>query len=351
MTLATSPAQTTPALEARALTAGYRAFRRADVVVLRDLELSLAPDEYVCLIGPNGTGKSTLLRTFAGIQRPLAGEVGLGGALLPSLSRLETARRLSVVLTERVDAGTLPAYDVVALGRHPHTGWSGRLLPHDHAVVWAAITAAGAAHLAERNIQELSDGERQRVMIARALAQEPRVVLLDEPTAFLDAPGRIELALLLRRLAREQGVGVVQATHDLDLALQHADTIWLLDRAGQCHAGAPEDLLLSGAIGETFAGDASAFDPARRAFRVGGDVAGTVRVLGDGLEAAMARSALAREGYRAAEATDASLCVEACRIDGRPSWHVTMPDGASAEVDNLAALARIAREAVRSDTT
>ncbi|MGH3665817.1 MAG: ABC transporter ATP-binding protein, partial [Egibacteraceae bacterium] len=243
-------------LTSHALAVGYRRRRRADRVLLSGLELALPAGELTCLLGPNGSGKSTLLRTLAGMQEPLSGEVRLLGDDVGALEPRERARRLSVVLTEPVDTGLMRAADLVALGRYPHTGWGGRLSDDDVAAVRWALRVTGAAPLAARRVLELSDGERQRVLIARALAQQPAVLALDEPVAFVDLPRRVELTQLLRDLARECGLAVLLTTHDLDLALRSADTLWLIDPHAEpdqrLRTGAPEDLLLAGAVAAAF---------------------------------------------------------------------------------------------------
>ncbi|WP_251061628.1 ABC transporter ATP-binding protein [Streptomyces sp. ISL-100] len=205
-------------LRADGLTVGYRtragwgrSTRRA---VLEDLCLEARAGELTVLLGPNGAGKSTLLRTLCGLLPSLAGGVRIGGRSIAEEPPAALARRLAVVLTDRVDAGLLSARELVALGRHPHTGFTGRLTPADHAAVQWALEAVNAVHLAERPAAELSDGERQRVLAARALAQEPDVVLLDEPTAFLDVPSRVALTVLLRDLARDKGLTVVVTESD-----------------------------------------------------------------------------------------------------------------------------------------
>src|SRR5262249_11763432 len=157
--------------------------------------------ELACVLGPNGIGKSTLLRTLAGMQPPLRGSVEVAGSDLHTLTGTELARRLAVVLTDRVDVRGLSVRRVVELGRYAYSDWRGRLGAQDRHAVDRALDAAGACHLAERDVGRLSDGERQRVMIARALAQQPQLLVLDEPTAFLDVPSRVELMSLLRRLA------------------------------------------------------------------------------------------------------------------------------------------------------
>jgi iron complex transport system ATP-binding protein len=242
------------------LSVGYRS-RRAQRIVLDRLNVRVHPGELVCLLGPNGLGKSTLLRTLAKMQPAMSGRIELGGCDLRRLNPMDLARRLGVVLTERLTVSALTAAHVVELGRYPHSGWFGRLTPRDHEVVRWTIHAVGAEHLAVRDYNELSDGERQRILIARALAQEPLMLLLDEPTAFLDVPSRVQLMGLLRRLVRDERLAVVVSTHDLELALRTADTLWLIMRDGRLHAGAPKDMVLDGRIEEAFGAETIRFSP------------------------------------------------------------------------------------------
>lgn len=281
-------------LEIRHLTVGYTRPRR---VVIEGLNLSLAAGELVCLIGPNGAGKSTLMRTIAGLQPPLEGEIRLMGDDIRKLSARDLAQRLSMVLTERVDVGLLPAYSLVALGRHPYTGWSGRLTTQDEQAVREAISQVGAGPLASRPVSELSDGERQKIMIARALAQEPELMLLDEPTAYLDLPRRVEMMGLLLRLAHETGRAILLSTHDLDLALRSADRIWLLPDDGTMHVGAPEDLVLSGAFETAFHSEGVQFDPHAGSFAVNAQHRGSVALEGEELARAWTQRALERVGF------------------------------------------------------
>lgn len=285
-----------PALSTRDLAVGYRSHgeRRA---VLERVSVSVARGELVCLLGPNGIGKSTLLRTLGRMQSPLWGSVELGGQALESLSASELARRLGVVLTERVAVESFRARQLVELGRYPHSGWFGGLHERDHEVVSWALDAVGAGHLADRDFGRISDGERQRVMIARALAQEPVLLMLDEPTAFLDVPSRVELMGLLRRLTRESALAVVLSTHDVELALRTADVIWLLLPGGDVITGAPEDVMASGAIALAFEGRQIRFHPEERSFRWLTGERGSARVCGDGLRVEMVKTVLEREGY------------------------------------------------------
>jgi iron complex transport system ATP-binding protein len=214
-------------LECRDLEIGYRLGRRRVRSIKRDLSFELVAGELVCLLGANGAGKSTLLRTLAGMQEPLGGTVWLLGDELRGLPPRELARRISVVLTEPVDAGALSARGLVELGRTPYTGWLGRMTADDRERVESALAQVGGTGLAEREFRTLSDGERQRILIARALAQQPKLMVLDEPTAYLDLPSRLETLSLLRDLVSETGVTVLLATHHLDLALEYADRLWL----------------------------------------------------------------------------------------------------------------------------
>jgi iron complex transport system ATP-binding protein len=296
------------ALHTHDLVVGYR---RPPKRVAAQLNLSLDSGELVCLIGPNGAGKSTLLRTLAGMQPPLNGAIMLGGQDALALSPAERARLLSIVLTERVDLGGLSARELVALGRHPYTDWTGRLSADDWAVVDQAVRAVGAGALAARQFRELSDGERQKIMIARALAQEPSLLLLDEPTAFLDLPRRVEIMRLLRSLAHVQSRAVLVSTHDLDLALRSADRLWLLHTPADEDEsilvdGAPEDLVLNGALEAAFSGVGVQFDAHTGSFRLHTELSCSVALdAGDDLRAAWTRRALERAGFRVVNGNEA----------------------------------------------
>lgn len=231
------------------LEVGYRAARGA---VLQPISLTADPGAFVCVLGRNGAGKSTLMRTIAGLQRALSGSASLAGDAISSLPAAERARRIAVVLTERSASPGLTVSDVVQLGRQPFTNWQGRLASNDRMLAAEALETAGASAFEGRYFDDLSDGERQRVMIARALAQSPKLMVLDEITAFLDLPGRVEVMALLRRHARETGTIILLSSHDLDLSLQLADSIWLLDGQGGLATGSADSLSNEGAIGAAF---------------------------------------------------------------------------------------------------
>ena len=312
-------------LETSGLSVGYRNGRRR-VVILEDLDLVVAPGELVCLVGPNGSGKSTLLRTVAGMQPALAGAARLLGDDVAALAPADRARRLAVVLTDPVDVGAMSARELVGLGRYPYTDWSGRLSEADwHTVEWA-MASTGSTALASRHVAELSDGERQRVLLARALAQEPALLALDEAVAFIDVPRRVELVQILRNLARECGLAVLLTTHDLDLAIRHADTLWLLEPGpdgSTLHAGGPEDLVLAGAVGRAFTSEEVAFDLQRGVFVPTPAHLASVSVQGSGLEAEWTRRAMEREGLALADSAEITVDVAA------GGWTITTPEGAA----------------------
>lgn len=250
-------------LEARGLAIGYIGSKKKKVMVREHLDFALYAGEMVCLLGPNGAGKSTLLRTLAFFQPPLAGELLCEGKPLTAYSERERSRKIGVVLTDKTQTGGLTVYELVALGRQPHTGFFGRLKPHDHEAVQKAIAAVGITHKVNSYVAELSDGERQKAMIAKALVQECPLILLDEPTAFLDVVSRIEIMQLLHTIAREQGRTVLLSTHDVEQALAFADRLWLLSPGNMFHCGVTEDLIFDGSMERLFPQNTLCFDPKR----------------------------------------------------------------------------------------
>lgn len=255
-------------LSVKDLAIGYQVGPLDKKVVASGINLSLPKGELVCLLGPNGAGKSTLMRTLSGMQSPLHGTVTLDGLNIHQIPSRTLATKLSVVLTERVEGGLLTAYEVVSLGRYPYTNWSGALSDRDHQVIQECIKLVDGEELALRTLTELSDGERQKIMMARALAQEPQVMILDEVTAFLDLPRRVEFMRLLRKMAHETNRAVLLSTHDLDLALRSADKIWLLPKGGDLVEGAPEDLVINGSFQNAFASEGIQFDSATGSFNI-----------------------------------------------------------------------------------
>ncbi|MDB5104704.1 MAG: transporter related [Fibrobacteres bacterium] len=354
-----SPAAAAPILRTENLSVGYRAARSADRGgdrrVLSGLDLDLHPGELVCLLGPNGAGKSTLLRTLAGLQAPLEGRLLLDGRDASTLSAEAWARRTAIVLTERIEAGNLSVFALAALGRHPHTGWSGRMSEADRTAVRRGLEDAGAWDLRHRVFDELSDGEKQRVMLARALAQEPALLLLDEPTAFLDLPRRVETMRILRVLARERGRAILLSTHDLDLALRAADRIWLVPPGGPVRTGLPEDLALAGAFGSVFDQGDVAFDLATGQFRIHGHPLRTAALSGDAVLVFWTARALERLGYASAGIGDTGMegrgnvRVTATRRNGIPEWECRLPEAGDGHPESFPSLETLSARLRRRD--
>jgi iron complex transport system ATP-binding protein len=320
MTAATIAKQATM-IEARGLAIGYKPSRKEIKVVAENISATLRAGELVCLLGPNGAGKSTLMRTMAGMQKPLGGEVRLDGVNIHELPARELAKKLSVVLTERISVGAMTSYALVALGRYPHTNWAGTLDGKDHEVIQWALRTTGALEFAHCQIGELSDGERQKVMVARALAQEPQLMILDEITAFLDLPRRVEIIQMLRDLARKTKRAILLSTHDLDLALRSADRIWLLPKNGEMKIGAPEDLVLSGSFETVFASEGVEFDQQNGSFHIPQTEAGAVAIIGEGKEAFWTKRALERNGFQIDRS--APTRVEILTQKGATRWRMT----------------------------
>ena len=240
-------------------------------VVHPELDVQLLAGEVTALLGRNGAGKSTLLKTLCGLLPPLAGEVFIEEKPLSGYSPAQLSALVGVVLTESTQAGGISVYDLVSLGRYPHTGFFGTLREEDHAAIRTALETVGISEKAQKHVAELSDGERQKAFIAKVLAQQCPIILLDEPTAFLDITSRVETMATLRELAHRQQKAILLSTHDLDTALQMADRLWLQPAypSGAGHAepmvcGTPDALIADGSLSRFFGSETLSFDPATR---------------------------------------------------------------------------------------
>lgn len=241
------------------LSIGYKT-KRGTRMVADGMNATIRSGELTCLLGENGVGKSTLLRTLSGFQPMLGGNVAIEGRPLKAMTQREIARTVSVVLTERLDVQHMTVSELVALGRSPYTGFWGGLNDDDRQHVGEAIRQVGIEALADRLVATLSDGERQKAMIAKALAQQTPIILLDEPTAFLDYPSKVDMLLLLSRIAREQAKTIFLSTHDLELALQTADRLWLMTHQGIV-IGTPRQLANDGTLQQFLARSDVRLDP------------------------------------------------------------------------------------------
>lgn len=270
-------------IQLKALSIGYTEKGKERKHVARDINASLRSGELTCLLGANGAGKSTLLRTLSAFLPPLEGEVWLQGKPLDDYSTNERAKLIGVVLTEKPELHHMKVNELVGMGRSPYTNFWGNISKSDHAIIDKALEMVGMTEFANREVDTLSDGERQKVMIAKALAQDTPVIYLDEPTAFLDYPSKVETMLLLRQLAHDTGKTIFLSTHDVELALQTADTLWLMKRVRSdeyhpeaphvAHSlslviGSPRELADNGALEHFFTGKDFTFDRQEMRFRI-----------------------------------------------------------------------------------
>lgn len=323
-----------PAIETNGLSIGYLLKGGKRKVVHDALNLRLYPGEVTCLLGLNGAGKSTLLRTLCGFQPPLGGEIRMAGKPLADYSQANFSLTVGVVLTEKTNAGGITVYELVSLGRHPYTGFFGQLKKHDREIIEQSLHAAGIAHKAHNYVSELSDGERQKAMIAKALAQQCPIILLDEPTAFLDVTSRIGTMVLLHKLAVEQQKAILLSTHDLDLAIQMGDCLWLQEKGRPMACGTPEDLIMSGAFESFFGKEGIAFDPSTGKLNAEAPTR-PIGVEGDYLVSYWVGNALVRNGFRPSPVKTGQININ-CRNAGR--LEIAFPDGITKELADVAAL-------------
>lgn len=299
---------TKPILHTRGLTVGYQT-RNKVLELEKDLDVKIHNGELVCLIGPNGCGKSTLMRSIAGLQKPLSGGTFITDVDVKNIKPHQYAKLLSLVLTDKVNVGAMTVMDMVSIGRYPYTNYFAKLGSDDYEVIERSLDSVHLGEYRERFFSELSDGEKQRVLIAKALAQDTPLIMLDEPTAHLDLPSRVEIMNILKRLAKETNKAIFLSTHELDLALQTADTIWLMKRDKKLVSGTPEDLVLSGMFEQVFHSNAFTFDKRSGSFKVVHPTKGKVSLTGDGIQSNWTRRALEREGFEVVEDSDYTIHV------------------------------------------
>ena len=306
--------------------------------VAEHLNASIHSGELTCLLGTNGVGKSTLLRTLSAFQPPLGGDIDLLDRPLSTYDDRQLATVIGVVLTEKSDIRNMTVEELVGLGRSPYTGFWGTLKEGDRKIVHEAIARVRIEPLTQRMVHTLSDGERQKVMIAKALAQETPIIFLDEPTAFLDFPSKVEVMQLLHNLTHTLQKTVFMSTHDLELALQIADKIWLMDRTNGIAIGTPEDLSLEGKLSSFFSRKGITYDTETGFFRIDTDYRREIHLHGHGSRYAMVRKALQRNGIRAdRHVADDSLHIDTTGSAGDP-FVIHRADGSTQSATNIEAL-------------
>ncbi len=303
------------------LSIGFKGKRKDADIIFEKISVSAGKAELVALFGPNGIGKSTLLRSLVKLQSPLSGEIFLFNENIHNYSRTRLARKLGFVSTETIHVNNLRVNDLVSLGRYPHTGWMGRLGREDIEKVNDAINMVAIQHLRNKFIHQLSDGERQRAMIARTLAQNTGIIVLDEPTAFLDLPNKYEMVHLLQNLARESGKTIIFSTHDLNIAIQEAGKIWLMleDRIIQ---GAPEDLILEGSFGKMFEKTNLKFNKKKGEFRIHRKLNMSIELNGPETEYKWTKNALERLGFGVSDQPGKDILINILKENNQRSWEI-----------------------------
>ena len=304
-------------------------------VVAGHIHAGINSGELTCLLGANGIGKSTLLRTLSAFQPKLSGEIFIQGKEIEQYKDKELSMAISVVLTEKCEVRNMTVTELVGLGRTPYTGFWGTLDEDDKQIVERSISLVKIEKLADRMVHTLSDGERQKVMIAKALAQETPIIFLDEPTAFLDFPSKVEMMQLLHRLSRQTNKTIFLSTHDLELALQIADKIWLMDKMNGVIIGTPEDLSLNGSLSTFFAHKGIIFDIETGLFRVDNEYITKLRLIGEGQGYAMVRKALQRNGILADKEVESEFFIEVGDLKKEGSFTVYSQQGEVSKADTI----------------
>jgi len=300
---------------------GYAGNAAKRSVLAEHLSLAIRKGEIIGLVGRNGCGKSTLLRSLARMQAILEGSITISGKDIRNIPRLEFARMVSFVSTEMINIPHITVAEMVSLGRFPYTNWVGFLTAGDKSAIRKAVDITGIHHLRTKLMHELSDGERQRVMIARALAQDTSIIILDEPTAFLDLPTRFELLRLLNQLAHQNGKTVLYSTHDLNIALHESDKLWLM-AAANVTEGAPEDLIITKGFLKLFENSGIHFDMKTTEFRLQRDFKRHMTVSGDPVLKLWTTRALERIGIGTRTDNNPEDHIAAFYQDGCPVWNV-----------------------------
>jgi iron complex transport system ATP-binding protein len=297
-------------LSVKDLTVGYNLSRKESKPLLQGVNLELREGELACLIGPNGCGKSTLIRTLCGLQKPIAGEIHINGKNINQLEEDSISEFISVVLTDKGTVENITVDEIVSLGRYRCSDWLGRLSSSEYTYVEHAIGLVGLKGFEDRIYGSLSDGEKQRAFIAKAIASDASVMLLDEPTAHLDIPNRVQIMSILRELSRTQGHTILVSTHDLDLAMQLADEIWLIDHECSLFKGTPEELIYSANLDRVFGSELLHFNPQSGSFCVSTKSKGKVFIEGEGKKFEMTVHAAQRLGYTLSEKQNSSLHIQ-----------------------------------------
>lgn len=300
---------------------GYRTSAHRKSVVFGPVNAEISDAEMIGIIGRNGIGKSTLLRTIAGLHPQLSGKVLIDGIENTKIPAKERARLVSFVSTESLGLQHIKVDELIGMGRFPYTGWFGKLAESDREIVQKSVDLTGISHLLKKSVHELSDGERQKVMIARALAQDTPIIILDEPTAFLDLPARYDILRILNDLTLLHGKTILFTTHDLTIAVDVADKLWLMAE-GNLFEGAPEDLLIKKVFRKLFINSPVEFDAKTASFRFRREFKKEIAIHGEKKYRQLTKRAMERIGLRTIEEGTAAFELNIDEQEDCPSWEL-----------------------------
>ncbi|WP_420581221.1 ABC transporter ATP-binding protein [Reichenbachiella sp.] len=284
------------ALRIKGLSVGY-----ATKEIARDINLNLGGGQLVCLLGQNGVGKSTLLRTLSNLQDPLTGNIEIDGQNIGELERRMLATKLGIITTEKIGMSNMTVRELVALGRYPYTNWIGQESNEDKEKIEESISRCRINYIEKAKLSAISDGQFQKAMVARVLAQDTDIILMDEPTAHLDVVNRVEMFQLLQSIKNETGKSILISTHELDLSMQFADELWLMNFNAPIVTGTPEDLGLSGEIEKVFFHEEFQLDSRTGQVKLKQEVNRFFQITGEDKPAHWVQKALERKGYGVSE--------------------------------------------------
>lgn len=306
----TTQAAMSSMIKANNLSIGYTLAKGEKSIIHKGINISLRQGELNCLLGPNGAGKSTLIKSLSGFLPLLEGEVYINNNNIDNLSKRELSSVLGVVLTDKVRLSHTTVKDLVSMGRYPYTSFWGKLTKQDNDIVHWALDLVGIMAMKNRDLSQLSDGEMQKVLIAKALAQDTKIIILDEPTAFLDFPSKIEIIQILLHLAKETNKAILMSTHDVELAIQAADNIWLIDKGKPFIQGCPEDIVIENRLNEFFEREYIYFNKEIGTFKLKNNFSKKIATKGEGVEVLWLNRALNRKGYAIEESMEAKYRAE-----------------------------------------
>jgi len=316
------------------LSIGYYG-KSKSLFILENLNLSTRKGELLALIGANGMGKSTLLRTICKLIPKIEGKIFIDNKISDNITLNELAKLISFVSTEKIAVNQLTVYELITIGRHPYTNWFGYIDQSQKKYIDFAIETLNLQKFVNRKINELSDGEKQKVMIARTLAQDSQIIILDEPTAFLDIANKFEIVGILHQLCSQFNKTIIFSTHDLSLAINRVDKIWLILPTGEVCQGAPEDLALTNKYNQLFSLQNTIYDEHSGEFNTKIKATKPIRIIGEPQSAIFRQTekALQRKGY--AQSNEAPVAIELESGISQNCWKIYKDNAPVAEANSI----------------